>query len=139
MTDQEPDPGANRDATVATDGGSDVSPRETLSTYYERIDAGDIEGLLSLFADDIRYERPGQGAIEGIDELRTFYERDRPLEGGSHEVFAILVDGDSAAVRGEFSGRLDGDPVSFRFADHHEFDDEGLITERYTFTDRDAV
>lgn len=129
------DPESGSNTTVETDG----SPRETLSTYYDLIDAGDIEGLLSLFADDIRYERPGQGAIDGIEELRTFYERDRPLEDGSHEVFEILVDGTRAAVRGEFSGRLDGEPVSFGFADHHEFDADGLITNRYTFTDRDAV
>lgn len=133
------DPERGFDGRVDTDGGGSIDPRGTLSTYYERIDADDVEGVLSLFADDIRYERPGRGTIEGIDELRTFYERDRPLEDGSHEVFEILVDGNSAAVRGEFAGRLDGESVSFGFADHHEFDDEGLITNRYTFTDRDAV
>ncbi|MFC3958010.1 nuclear transport factor 2 family protein [Halovivax cerinus] len=124
---------------VVPDGGERVEPRKTLRRYYDRVDANDVDGLLSLFAADIRYERPGQGVIEGRDELRTFYERDRPLEDGSHEIYEILVDGSSASVRGTFSGRLDGDPVSFGFADHHRFDADGLITARYTFTDRDSV
>ena len=118
---------------------SAFDPRATLETYYERVDADDVEGLLALFADDVRYERPGRAAIEGIEELRAFYERDRPLEDGTHEVDHVLADGNHAAVRGRFSGRLDGEPVSFGFADHHEFDDRGLITNRFTYTDRDAV
>ncbi len=120
-------------------GSTDGSPRDQLATYYDLIDAGDVDGLLSLFADDVRYERPGRETIEGIDALRTFYERERPLEDGSHEISHIVVEGAHAAVRGEFSGRLDGDPVSFGFADYHEFDEDGLITNRYTYTDRDAV
>ncbi|WP_290815418.1 nuclear transport factor 2 family protein [Halovivax sp.] len=118
---------------------SDFDPSGILETYYDRVDADDVDGLLSLFAEDVTYERPGRDAIEGIDALREFYERDRPLEDGSHEVDRVLVDGRRAAVRGRFSGRLDGDPVSFGFADHHEFDDEGLIANRWTYTDRDAV
>lgn len=133
------DSGSPRDPVSGPAEESASDRRELLTTYYALVDAGDIDGLLTLFADDIRYERPGQGIIEGIDELRRFYEQDRPLEDGSHELSRILVEETSAAVRGTFSGRLDGDPVSFRFADHHEFDADGLITARYTFTDRDAV
>ncbi|ELZ08264.1 hypothetical protein C479_13033 [Halovivax asiaticus JCM 14624] len=133
------DSGPRHDPVSVPAGESARDRRELLTSYYALVDAGDIDGLVTLFADDIRYERPGQETIEGIDELRRFYERGRPLEDGSHELSRILVEDTSAAVRGTFSGRLDGDPVSFGFADHHEFDADGLITERYTFTDRDSV
>ena len=114
-------------------------PESVLESYYEHVDADDTEALLELFADDVRYERPGQGVIDGIEELRAFYERDRPLENGHHEVDRLFVDGDSAAVRGRFSGVQDGDEVTFGFADHHEFDADGLITDRWSYTDRDTV
>lgn len=117
----------------------DFDPRSALESYYDRVDAGDTEALLELFADDVRYERPGRGAIDGIEELREFYERDRPLDDGSHEVDRLIVEDDYAAVRGRFSGRQDGERVEFGFADHHEFDDEGLITDRWSYTDRDTV
>ncbi|WP_247001957.1 nuclear transport factor 2 family protein [Halosolutus gelatinilyticus] len=117
----------------------DVAPRSVLESYYDYVDDGETEALLELFADDVRYERPGQGTIEGIDELRAFYERNRPLEDGLHEIDRMLVVDDCAAVRGRFTGVQDGEEVEFGFADHHEFDDDGLITDRWSYTDRDTV
>lgn len=117
-----------------------IEPREEIvREYYDRVDAEDVMGLLECFADDVTYERPGQDPIRGIDDLRAFYERDRPLEDGSHDVHHVLVDGRHVAVRGEFSGRQGGETVRFGFADHHEFDDEGKIANRWTYTDRDTV
>lgn len=106
--------------------------------YYDTVDAGEYERLVELFAEDVRYERPGQGVLEGRARLLTFYREERPLEHGSHELRDVLVDGTHVAVRGHFTGELDGDRVAFGFADFHEFED-GLIARRYTFTDRDAV
>lgn len=117
---------------------SDSDPEATVERYYELVDADAYDDLVSLFAPDVRYERPGQGAIEGREALREFYEADRPLSEGSHEVVSMLRDGDTVAVRGRFSGRQDGDRVEFGFADFHVFEG-GEIAERYTYTDRDAV
>lgn len=115
-----------------------MSPESTVRRYYDLVDADAYEELVSLFAEDVRYERPGRETIEGRDALRRFYEEGRPLSNGRHEVLDVVADGDTVAVRGEFSGELDGEAVSFAFADFHEFD-EGEIARRYTFTDRDAV
>ena len=113
--------------------------RETVHSYYERVDDGDYDGLLALFASDIVYERPGQGSIDGIDALERFYRDDRPLSEGEHDVLTVAVDGDTAAVRGTFSGRQGDERVSFGFADFHTVDEDGLITCRVTYTDRDTV
>jgi len=113
--------------------------RETVREYYQRIDAGDHDGLLALFAADVTYERPGQGAIEGIDDLERFYRHERPLSEGDHDLQAVVVDGDTAAVRGRFTGRQGDRRVAFGFADFHTFDDDGLIAHRVTYTDRDEV
>ena len=113
--------------------------RETIHSYYGRVDAGDHDGLLALFADDIVYERPGQGSIEGIDALSRFYREERPLSDGEHDVLTVVVNGDTAAVRGVFSGRQGDERVAFGFADFHTVDEEGLIAHRVTYTDRDTV
>ncbi|MFC7215429.1 nuclear transport factor 2 family protein [Saliphagus sp. GCM10025334] len=133
-----------------------IDPEALVRRYYDRVDADDVEGLLELFSETITYERPGQDPIEGREELRTFYERDRPLEDGEHRLDAVIVDasdtgddpgdagdddsgGNRVAVRGRFSGVQDGETVSFGFADFHELSPEGVIENRWTYTDRDTV
>lgn len=113
--------------------------REAVRSYYDRVDAGDYEGLLALFADDVTYDRPGQHTIEGIDALERFYRQERPLSDGDHDLQAVVVEGDTAAVRGRFTGQQAGDRVAFGFADFHTVDDAGLIAHRVTYTDRDEV
>lgn len=112
---------------------------DTVRAYYEAIDAENYEELFSYFDEDVVYERPGQDAIEGIEDLRTFYLEGRPLEEGSHELHSLVVDGDTVAVRGSFSGVQDGTTVEFGFADFFEFTGAGTIGRRFTYTDRDTV
>lgn len=112
---------------------------DLVRSYYEAIDARDYEQLLSCFDGDVVYDRPGQDAIEGIDDLEAFYREQRPLAAGSHEVHSLVVDGATVAVRGSFAGRQGDRRVEFGFADFFEFTDEGLVGHRYTYTDRDTV
>lgn len=122
------------DATVDAE-----TARATAERYYRLVDAADYEELLALFAEDVRYDRPGQGTIEGIDALERFYRTERPLSDGSHDLRTVVVEDDTVAVRGVFSGRQDETTVSFGFADFHTFDADGLIARRVTYTDRDEV
>ena len=112
---------------------------DTVRDYYDYIDFEEYESVFSLFADNVTYERPGQSNLSGMDEFRQFYLEDRPLEDGSHDVHDVVTEGDTVSVRGEFTGTQDGEQVTFGFADFHRFNDEGRITERWTYTDRDEV
>ena len=116
-----------------------IADTEAVRNYYEYVDAEEYESVFGLFADDVTYERPGQSNLSGMDEFRAFYLEDRPLEDGEHEIHDLVAEGETVAVRGEFSGEQDGEAVSFGFADFHRFDEEGRITERWTYTDRDEV
>lgn len=99
--------------------------------YYELVDAGDLEGLLALFHPEVRYERGGRPPIEGIHALRRFYEGERIIREGRHQLDAVLVEGDQVAVRGVFRGVLKtGEEVTVHFTDFHHFRD-GLIWRRY--------
>jgi ketosteroid isomerase-like protein len=112
---------------------------DVVRQYYEFVDAEAYGSVFELFADEVTYERPGQSNLSGMTEFKQFYLEDRPLEDGQHEILDLVAEGDTVAVRGEFSGTQDGESVSFGFADFHRFDDEGEITERWTYTDRDEV
>ncbi|WP_135533333.1 MULTISPECIES: nuclear transport factor 2 family protein [Halostella] len=112
---------------------------ERVREYYRYVDDEAYEDLFSLFADDIRYDRPGNEPIEGMEEFRRFYLDERALENGTHDVHAVVPDGDIVAVRGRFEGEQGGDTVEFGFADFHRFDGQGTIVERWTYTDRDTV
>lgn len=107
--------------------------------YYEHVDDEAYEDLFDLFADSIVYERPGQDDIRGMEAFRRFYLEERPLEDGSHTVHDVVIDGDTAAVRGTFRGVQNGTRVKLGFADFLVFDDETEITHRYTYTDRDSI
>jgi ketosteroid isomerase-like protein len=116
-----------------------MSIESHVRAYYEHVDNEAYEDLFALFAESIVYERPGQNDIRGMDAFRRFYLEERPLTDGSHTIHDVVVDGDTAAVRGTFTGLQDGTRVEFGFADFLVFDEETQITHRYTYTDRDTV
>ena len=108
--------------------------------YYERVDAGDVEGVLDWFADDGVYHRPGYPPMRGRAELSAFYGGERVIRSGRHILQAVLVDGLRAATRGRFEGVLkDGSTVSVGFADFITYDGEGRAVERHSFFDTPTV
>ncbi|MFW6153564.1 MAG: nuclear transport factor 2 family protein [Halobacteriota archaeon] len=112
---------------------------DAIRAYYEYVDAGAIDDLVALFADDIVYERPGHAAIEGIADFRRFYEEERPIGESNHAVDQLYVDGETVIVRGRFEGTLAGEAVAFGFADFHRFNGDGEIEHRWTYTDLGTV
>ncbi len=102
--------------------------------YYERVDAGDVRGVLDWFADDAVYHRPGYAPMRGRAALEEFYGGERVIESGSHTLDDVLVDGDRVAVRGRFEGTLkDGSRVTVGFADFITYDADGRAAERRSF------
>jgi hypothetical protein len=118
---------------------TDDRHREAVRSYYDYVDDEDYEALFDLFASDVVYHRPGQPPIDGMAAFETFYREERPIDEGRHTVDDLVVGAGTVAARGRFEGVLDGQSVSFRFADFHEFDDEGAIARRFSYTDRDEV
>lgn len=113
--------------------------RATVEAYYEYVDAEAFDDLFALFSDGIVYHRPGQSAIEGMDEFKRFYLEVRDLEHGTHTIDKLYTDDNGVAVRGRFSGDQGGTPIDIGFADFFTFDDTGLITERHTYTDQGTI
>ena len=103
-------------------------------SYYDCVDAGDVEGLIALFTPDSVYRRPGYAPLSGHAELRHFYEEVRVIESGRHEVAQIVVELPSVVVVGDFAGRLrDGSDSTARFCDVFELTADHRIARRETF------
>ena len=108
--------------------------RAVILDYFRAVDACDIAAVLSSFAPDSEYERPGYPAIHGHDELRRFYEHDRVIASGQHVIERVVVEGDTGACWGRFTGRLrDGAAVDVRFADVYTFEAGKIKTRRTHF------
>lgn len=114
-----------------------ASMEKIIRGYYELIDAGKHEELLTLFDPRITYERGGTPTINGILQLREFYADVRIIEDGRHHVDQVLVNTDWAAARGCFEGKLkNGEQVALRFTDWFNFQDGRIIFRETIFPGR---
>lgn len=116
-----------------------LTPTEAVHTYYEYIDEGDIDSLVTLFAPDVVYDRPGHPRIEGRTALERFYREVRPLSDGEHSIHSVLADGREVATRGTFQGVQNDTTVRLGFSDFFIFDEDLRVQSRFTYTDRDTV
>jgi ketosteroid isomerase-like protein len=121
--------------TTETDATATVTePAAAALRYYELVDRDDVPGLVSLFAPDATYHRPGYEPMVGHAGLTTFYSGQRVIESGRHTVHTTVTEGATVAVHGEFHGVLrDGNPVDLRFADFFAVGPDGRFTRRDTF------
>ncbi|MGW1129149.1 nuclear transport factor 2 family protein [Streptomyces sp. NPDC002526] len=102
--------------------------------YYRLVDASDVPGLVSLFADEAVYRRPGYPPIEGHAGLESFYLGERVIERGRHTLDTVVADGRKVAVTGAFEGDLkDGRHVTLEFADVFVLDPDRRFVRRDTY------
>ncbi|MFI1018583.1 nuclear transport factor 2 family protein [Streptomyces sp. NPDC020965] len=113
---------------------TEINLSNLVHEYYSRVDAGDFQGLLDLFAADAIYRRPGYEPMQGKKSLESFYRGERVIERGRHEVVSVVAQSPRIAVTGSFSGQLkDGSQVYLDFADFFTVGADGLFSRRETF------
>lgn len=121
--------------------------RWVLTTYYDAIDRGDVETVLALFSNDrlgeptVRYKRGTQPEVVGADKLRQFFEKDRIIESGEHELISVMIDDESGTgrVEGSFRGVLKSQElVDIVFNDRFEFLGSKIIYRRSTFPGKEV-
>jgi steroid delta-isomerase len=106
---------------------------DAIALYYQRVDLGEVAGILQLFSENAEYRRPGYEPIVGRRALRDFYLNQRVIRAGAHRITALVQSGADAAVQGTFVGTLrDGSSVNLEFADFFRFDGEAF-SERVTY------
>lgn len=106
----------------------DEAARKKMATdYAQRINAGDIDGVLDLFTDDIVFEDPvGQPPMVGKEALRRHLEL--AVECGTHEVpDPPMTSMDSSFVVTPTTVTVQRPrPMTFRIVGIVELDENGL-------------
>lgn len=108
----------------------------SMQRYVELVDAGDIDGILALYAEDATVEDPvGQPPFRGIGAISEFYRQGL----GRMKVSAALT----GPVRATHNGcgampfrvdlTWDGRDCSLQVIDVMEFDEQGLIRSMKAF------
>jgi ketosteroid isomerase-like protein len=121
-------------ATLERDLSGEPGLETVVRTYYELVDANSVEDMLALFDDQAIYHRPGYEPLNGKSMLRSFYNSERLIEHGSHQITRMIIQGCYAAVVGCFEGKLkSGSRVNVRFSDFFSVNEKRLIVERDTF------
>ena len=115
---------------------------ELLTTYCERIDAADFDGVGALFASDGRLVDPdGRVIVSGPAAVAAFYRSIVKLHNGSprtsHTVFDV-VEGSDGVVRSRYSVAQDmgAGPVVVIEGRYEDVIADGLFVERRFYVDR---
>ncbi|MFI5616752.1 nuclear transport factor 2 family protein [Streptomyces sp. NPDC051567] len=110
-----------------------------VARLFQVIDSRRWDLLGEVFAPDAVYERPGYPALEGLDRIRHFYEHERVITSGAHEVGHVTSGPGAVACWGRFRGAdRAGTPLDEGFADTYLVHD-GRIGHRKTFFYRAAI
>ena len=77
-------------------------------TVYEGLNAGDLDALEPLFAEDVETITPG-GTLKGLDAFRAMGEGFlRAAPDMHHDIVHTFEDGDTIVVEGVYSGTHTG-------------------------------
>ncbi|MEU8332248.1 nuclear transport factor 2 family protein [Micromonospora sp. NPDC048839] len=107
---------------------------DVVRTYYHRVDADDIEGMMLLFEADSIYDRPGRESIVGRSAIEAFYRSQPPIRRRRHNLSSLIIEGPEAAVHGTADRiTLDGEHSTIGFADFFTVSGSGLFSYRRTF------
>ncbi|MEU9030712.1 nuclear transport factor 2 family protein [Streptomyces sp. NPDC048383] len=116
-----------------------ISADHLVFRLFQVIDSRSWAELGEVFTEDALYERPGYAPLEGLERIRHFYEHERIIVAGAHEVTQVTGASAAAACWGLFQGTSsDGEPLNEAFADTYLVR-EGKIEHRKTFFYRPAI
>jgi steroid delta-isomerase len=112
---------------------------ETLARYAALVTAGDVDGIVALYAPDAEIQIPANGALHrGIDAIRSFY-RDNELARRLEIVGPACVAGLEAAVPMRAQVARDGQLLELDVVDVAAFDERGRFTRMRAFFDLDGA
>lgn len=120
-----------------------MNANDTVTRYFELVNADRFDELRELFAADIVLDMAGASRRDGVDAAVAYYARAlAPLPDHVDDPVSIVrsADGRRVAVEIAFRGRtVEGLPVEFTAVDLFDLDDDGRIARLRSFYDTAAV
>lgn len=119
--------------------GDAAQMRETMMRYLDHIEAGDVDGVLALMADDVEMEDPVGGpptaVMRGKEAVAAFLRgalvRTGPTPTRTGPI--VTTAGSEAAMPFTLALELDGKRLEYDVIDVFRFDDRGLISSLRAF------
>ena len=109
---------------------------ERVLEYFRLVDAGRLQEMYDLYADDVVYRRVGVAPMIGKDALIAFFEGSRAIASIRHDIQVVAVDGNCVAIEGRAQAtRTDGSGFDNRIGEFFWFED-GLIIRRHAYDDQ---
>ena len=113
--------------------------KDTIINMFHIIDQRQWNELSSVFCDQATYERPGYPPFVGFERVLHFYQTERIIASGNHELEHILIEGDYGACWGRFRGKSkDGNELDEQFVDVYTFS-KGRVQHRKSYFFRAAI
>ena len=111
-----------------------MTSEKTIECLFRTIDDKEWKNLNIIFHQDIIYERPGYQPLIGINCVKNFYENERLVLLGQHQIEQMIVVGNQGACWGQIIGtKKDGSIIDELFADVYHFRDHLIIARRSYF------
>ena len=122
-----------------------MSNADTMRQFYDRVNAGDIDGFAALIADDLIEHEEVEGLPQTKEGVVQFFEMFRAAFSDLRmEAEDIIESGDKAWARVRITGTNDGEfmgmpatgkSVDFQAVDIVRVNDEGVAAEHWGVTD----
>ncbi len=107
---------------------------KAVETYIASYCAGDLDGIVSVFADNATVEDPvGTPLVIGKEAIRAFMARGVSMGAKLGLLGAIRCAGDYAAFPFAVTLELEGKPTRIEVIDVFRFDAEGKVVEMRAF------
>jgi len=126
-----------------------MDPAASMRRFFEMVNSGDIDRLLDLLADDFVEHEGMPGMPTGREGTKQLFKMmSAAFPNMKWEPQDILVDGDKAVARVQFTGTNDGElmgmpatgkSVSVQVIDIVRFGEDGLAREHWGVFDRMAM
>jgi steroid delta-isomerase len=112
---------------------------ETCDRYIASVSAGDVDAVMSLYADDTRVEDPvGSDPLGGRDAVRGFYEKNAQFTFSAQRIGPVTVVGDRAAFQFRIDVPLGDTTLKMTSTDIMTFDGTGRILTMVAYADGEA-
>ena len=118
---------------------------DTMRQFYDRVNAGDIDGFAALIADDLIEHEEVEGLPQTKEGVIQFFEMFRAAFSDLRmEAEDVIESGDKAWARIRITGTNDGEfmgmpatgkSVDFQAVDIVRVNDEGVAAEHWGVTD----
>ncbi|WP_373490095.1 nuclear transport factor 2 family protein [Parasphingorhabdus sp.] len=107
---------------------------KVVDTYIASYNKGDLEGIVSIFADDATAEDPvGTPLLRGKEAIRTFMQAGVSMGAQLRLEGSIRCAGDYAAFPFVVELELDGKLTGIEVIDIFKFDEHGKVIEMRAF------